>query len=302
MKFRTFFYSLKQGFINIKRNKLYSLASVGTITACIFLIGLFYAVVVNFQFMVHNAEDQLKITIFFEKEITEEQIEDIGDQIKKRVEVSDVTYTSPEEAWESFKKKYFGDKAELAEGFKENNPLAYSASYTVSLNDIEMQDVFVSWAKSVEGIRQVNYSSNAASTISDFARLVGLVSAAVIIILLGVGIFLISNTVMIGITVRKEEIGIMKLMGATDYFVRAPFLVEGICIGLVGAAIPVGILYLIYKNIVYYIVGQFQSISTIVSFLPINEVFKVLLPMSLIIGSGIGLLGSLITIRKYLKV
>jgi cell division transport system permease protein len=302
MKIRTFFYSLKQGFINIKRNKLYSLASVGTITACIFLIGLFYAVVVNFQFMVHNAEDQLKITIFFEKEITEEQIEDIGDQIKKRVEVSDVTYTSPEEAWESFKKKYFGDKAELAEGFKENNPLAYSASYTVSLNDIEMQDVFVSWAKSVEGIRQVNYSSNAASTISDFARLVGLVSAAVIIILLGVGIFLISNTVMIGITVRKEEIGIMKLMGATDYFVRGPFLVEGICIGLVGAAIPVGILYLIYKNVVYYIVGQFQSISTIVSFLPINEVFKVLLPMSLIIGSGIGLLGSLITIRKYLKV
>lgn len=302
MKFRTFFYSLKQGFINIKRNKLYSLASVGTITACIFLIGLFYAVVVNFQFMVHNAEDQLKITIFFEKEITEEQIEDIGDQIKKRVEVSDVTYTSPEEAWESFKKKYFGDKAELAEGFKENNPLAYSASYTVSLNDIEMQDVFVSWAKSVEGIRQVNYSSNAASTISDFARLVGLVSAAVIIILLGVGIFLISNTVMIGITVRKEEIGIMKLMGATDYFVRGPFLVEGICIGLVGAAIPVGILYLIYKNVVYYIVGQFQSISTIVSFLPINEVFKVLLPMSLLIGAGIGLLGSLITIRKYLKV
>lgn len=302
MKFRTFFYSLKQGFINIKRNKLYSLASVGTITACIFLIGLFYAVVVNFQFMVHNAEDQLKITIFFEKEITEEQIEDIGDQIKKRVEVSDVTYTSPEEAWESFKKKYFGDKAELAEGFKEKNPLAYSASYTVSLNDIEMQDVFVSWAKSVEGIRQVNYSSNAASTISDFARLVGLVSAAVIIILLGVGIFLISNTVMIGITVRKEEIGIMKLMGATDYFVRGPFLVEGICIGLVGAAIPVGILYLIYKNVVYYIVGQFQSISTIVSFLPINEVFKVLLPMSLLIGAGIGLLGSLITIRKYLKV
>jgi cell division transport system permease protein len=302
MKFRTFFYSLKQGFINIKRNKLYSLASVGTITACIFLIGLFYAVVVNFQFMVHNAEDQLKITIFFEKEITEEQIEDIGDQIKKRVEVSDVTYTSPEEAWESFKKKYFVDKAELAEGFKENNPLAYSASYTVSLNDIEMQDVFVSWAKSVEGIRQVNYSSNAASTISDFARLVGLVSAAVIIILLGVGIFLISNTVMIGITVRKEEIGIMKLMGATDYFVRAPFLVEGICIGIVGAAIPVGILYIIYKNVVYYIVGQFQSISTIVSFLPINEVFKVLLPMSLLIGAGIGLLGSLITIRKYLKV
>lgn len=302
MKIRTFFYSLKQGFVNIKRNKLYSLASVGTITACVFLIGLFYAVVVNFQFMVHNAEEQITISVFFEKDTTEEQITSIGDEIKKRVEVDRIEYTSPEEAWKDFKEQYFGDMIELAEGFKDDNPLANSASYKVYLNDIEMQDTFVSWMQGVDGVRRVNYSSNAASAITDFGKLVGFISAAVIIILLGVGIFLISNTVMIGITVRKEEIGIMKLMGATDYFVRAPFLVEGISIGLVGAAIPVGILYIVYKNVIYFLVGQFQSISTVVSFLSVNEVFKVLVPVSLIIGAGIGLLGSLITIRKYLKV
>ena len=154
----------------------------------------------------------------------------------------------------------------------------------------------------IEGVRQVNASKSAASILSDFGKLVGLVSAAIIIILLGVGIFLISNTVMIGIAVRKEEIAIMKLMGATDYFVRAPFFVEGLIIGLIGAAIPLMILYIIYKEVVGYILSQFSELSVIVNFLSVNDVFKILVPLALIIGAGIGLLGSMITIRKYLKV
>lgn len=302
MKISTFFYSLKQGIINIKRNKLYSLASIGTITACIFLIGLFYAVVINLQHIVKNAEEQVNITIFFDKGTDQERIDEIGEIIKKRIEVESISFKSAQEAWDEFKKLYFGDKEEMAEGFKSKNPLANSASYTVFLNDLEMQDTFVAYMETIEGVRQVNYSSTAAGMLTDFGRLIGLVSAAIIIILLGVGIFLISNTVMIGITVRKEEIGIMKLMGATDYFVRAPFLVEGVVIGLVGAAIPIVILFFIYREVVGYIIGQFQSISTIVNFISVNEVFKLLVPIALIIGAGIGMLGSMITIRKHLKV
>ncbi|NLL93997.1 MAG: ABC transporter permease [Clostridiales bacterium] len=302
MKIKTFFYSLQQGIVNIRRNKLYSLASVGTITACIFLIGLFYSVVVNLQHMVHNAEEQINITIFFDNGTSDEDMARIGDAIKKRVEVERIEFTSAEDAWKNFKQLYFGDKAELAEGFKNNNPLANSASYTIYINDVNMQDALVSYLESMKGVRQVNYSSSAASMLTDFGRLVGYVSAALIIILLAVGIFLISNTVMIGITVRKGEIAIMKLMGATDFFVRAPFLVEGICIGLVGAAIPLGILYLIYSNAVRYLLGQFQGISTIVNFLSVNEVFRVLVPVALIIGAGIGFMGSMITIRKKLKI
>lgn len=302
MKIRTLIYSLKQGFINIRRNKLYSLASIGTITACIFLIGLFYSVVANLSHMVSNAEGQVSITVFFNKGIEQERIDEIGQIIDRRVEVKSSEYTSPEEAWEKFKKTYFGDKEELAEGFKNNNPLANSASYTVYLNDISMQDAFVSYMEGIDGVRQVNYSEGAANMLTDFGRLVGLVSGAIIIILLGVGIFLISNTVMIGIAVRKEEIGIMKLMGATDYFVRAPFLVEGVSIGLVGAAIPLGILYLIYTNVVSYILEGYGNMTGIVNFLSVNEVFKVLVPMALIIGGGIGFMGSMITIRKHLKV
>ena len=302
MKVRTFFYCLKQGFINLKRNRLFTLASIGTITACIFLIGLFYAVLTNIQLVVKSAEDNVNIEIFFEASATDEQKEAIGEKIKKRAEIASVRYVSPEEAWENFQKQYFAEAPELAAGFADDNPLAESDSYKVTLNDVSMQAVFVDFVEDLEGVRQVNYSESTAKTLTDFGKMVGFISASIIIILLAVGIFLISNTIMIGIAVRKDEIGIMKLMGAKDWFVRAPFLVEGVIIGIIGSLIPMGILYLIYKRVIVYILEQFNGIETMMKLVPVNEVFGVLVPATLIIGGGIGILGSMITIRKHLKV
>ncbi|MBQ6815509.1 MAG: permease-like cell division protein FtsX [Lachnospiraceae bacterium] len=302
MKVSTIFYSLKQGFINIKRNKLFSLASVGTIAACIFLMGLFYAVLTNLQHIVETAEETVSIVIFFDEEATDEQIEAIGENIKKRAEFGTIEYISPEQAWEEYKQEYFGDNQELAEGFKDDNPLANSDSYRVTLNDLSMQDAFVTFVENLEGVRKVNYSDSTADTLNEFGRMIGYISMAIIIILLAVGIFLISNTIMIGITVRKEEIGIMKLMGAKDFFIRAPFMVEGIMIGLVGALIPILILYIIYKRVIVFILEQFNSIESVVSLLSTGEVFAVLIPAALIIGGGIGVIGSMITMRKHLKV
>ena len=132
--------------------------------------------------------------------------------------------------------------------------------------------------------------------------MIGYISAGIIIILLGVAVFLISNTITVGISVRREEIGIMKLIGATDYFVRAPFIVEGIVIGLIGAAIPLGILYVLYEKIIIYITEKFNFIGSMISFLPVETVYETLLPVALILGVGIGFVGSRITIRKHLKV
>ena len=302
MKIRTFFYSLKQGFVNLKRNRLFTLASVGTITACIFLIGLFYAVLTNIQHIVKSAEANVSIEIFFEEEATDEQIADIGEKIKKRAEFGTIRYISPEEAWENYKQQYFADAPELAEGFADDNPLADSDSYKVTLNDVSMQEVFVDFVEGLEGVRKVSYSESTANTLTDFGKMVGFISASIIIILLAVGIFLISNTIMIGIAVRKEEIAIMKLMGAKDAFVRAPFLVEGVVIGLLGAIVPLGALYFVYKKVIVYILEQFRGIESVVSLLPITEVFGVLVPAALIIGGGIGVIGSYITIRKHLRV
>ena len=125
---------------------------------------------------------------------------------------------------------------------------------------------------------------------------------SIILILLGVAVFLISNTITVGISVRREEIGIMKLIGATDYFVRAPFVVEGIVIGLIGAAIPLGILYVLYEKIILYIGDKFKFISNMIQFLSVDQVFHTLVPVALLLGVGIGFIGSRITIRKHLKV
>ena len=302
MHIRTFFFSLKQGIKGIGRNKLFSLASISTIAACIFLIGMFYAIVANFQYIVDEIETQVGISVFFDEGIEQDQIDAIGDKLESYDGVLAITYISADEAWESFKDTYFADYPELADGFKDDNPLANSASYEVFLEDITTQSAFVEYAEDLSGVRTVKYSEGTVSTLTDFGKLAGYVSIAIIIILLAVGIFLISNTVMIGITVRKEEIHIMKFIGATNSFVRAPFIVEGLIIGVIGAAIPLVILYFIYEKVITYIVEQFRSLTSLVAFLPTSQIFSTLIPMSLAIGAGIGFIGSIISIRKHLKI
>ena len=302
MKINTMIYNCGQGIKNIKRNKLFSLASIGTITACIFLIGLFYIIIANFQHMIQEAEESVCVTVFFKDDCTEARIREIGKWIEKRAEVSRIEYTSGEEAWEEYKKIYFAEEPEMAEGFKDDNPLAKSSNYEVYLNDLSMQSAFVTSLKAQDGVRKVNYSESTAKTMTDFGKVVGYISIAIIVILLAVGIFLISNTVMIGITVRKDEIKIMKLIGATDIFVKLPFIIEGILIGLMGAIIPVIALILLYQKVLSYIMSQFATFTGNIEFIGVNEIFSVVIPMALIIGGGIGFIGSMIAIRKHLKV
>ena len=278
MRISTFFYTIKQGIVNIWKNKLFSLASIATMTACIFLFGLFYMIVTNFQSMVRDAEAGVAVTVLFDTGISEQRIEEIGELIDARVEVSHYDYTSADEAWDYFKDIYFeGDEA-AAEGFAEDNPLANSASYSIYMNDISMQDTLVTYLQSIDGVREVKQSTMVANTLTDFNSLIGYISAGIILILLGVAVFLISNTITVGISVRREEIGIMKLIGATDYFVRAPFIVEGIVIGLIGAAIPLGILYVLYDKVIVYITDKFQFIGNMMNFLTAEEVFHTLVP------------------------
>ena len=248
MRINTFFYSIKQGIKNIWRNKMFSLASIATMAACIFMFGLFYIIITNFTSTVHSIEKGVSVTVFFDKGLDETDIQEIGDKIGKRAEVRKMEYVSAEEAWKEYKKVYFQGKEELAKGFTDN-PLANSAHYQIYLNDVSMQNSLVKYLRSITGVREVKESAKVANTLTDFNHLLGYVSGGIIIILLGVAVFLISNTVTVGIAVRREEIGIMKLIGATDYLVRAPFVVEGMVIGMIGAAIPLILLYVMYLKI-----------------------------------------------------
>ena len=302
MKIRSLFYHIKDGLKNIYRNRLFSLASIATIAACIFLFGILYSLVMNFQYMVKKAENEVCVTVFFDEGLSETQIKQLGDTISKRVEVSSVHYTSAEEAWNNFKSEYFKEYPELAEGFKNDNPLANSASYEVYLSDASMQGTLVTYLENLDGVRQVNRSEVTASSLASAAKLVGYVAAAIIIILLAVSIFLITNTIVIGITVRKDEISIMKFIGATDGFVNAPFFVEGITIGIIGSVIPLVILSYIYQKVISYVLGKFSILSNILAFMPVNDVFRILVPVGILLGIGIGALGSFFAVRKHANV
>ena len=317
MRISTIGYVGKQGIKNIWRNKMFSLASIATMSACIFLFGLFFSILVNFQYIIRTAEEGVAITVFFEEDATDEQKQEIGQQLEEHEGVADVRYVSADEAWEEFQKEYFGDNPELAEGFKDDNPLASSDNYEVYMETTdnsdqslvarsrslsETQNELVEFAQGLDGVREVNKSDVVANTLSSVNTLVAIVSVAIIIILLGVSIFLISNTVTMGITVRKEEIAIMKYIGAKDFVVRSPFVIEGLIIGIFGAAIPLTLLYFLYDRAVEYIMTRFRILQNIIDFLPVGTVYQILLPIGLVMGIGIGFLGSFFTVRKHLKV
>lgn len=301
MRINTFFYSIQQGFKNIIRNSMFSLASIATMAACIFMFGIFYILVFNVNAMVQDAEESVAITVFFDETLKEDEIKAIGEEIAKRTEIREMIFVSAEEAWEGFKDIYFEGNEEYADGFSEN-PLAGSANYEIYLKDIAKQTSLVRYLESVEGVREVKQSQSVAETLTEFNKILSIVSGGIIMILLCVAIFLINNTVAVGISVRKEEIAIMKLIGATDYLVRSPFVVEGIVIGFIGASLPLALLYVMYDKIIIYVAEKFAFIGALLEFVSPHILFQGLVPIALALGVGIGFLGSIWTIRKHLKV
>lgn len=302
MRISSVFYSIKQGLKNIKRNLLFSLASVGTIVSCLFLFGIFYCIIVNFRAAMSDIENTVTISVFFDKGISEDNISLIGEQIRLRPEVNTMDFISADEAWEQYAKENYDDYEAAMAAFAGDNPLKDSASYKISLKKLDNQAEFVQYLKELQGVRKVLTSKVTADGIAALDSVVKYASIGIIIILLLVSVFLISNTITIGITVRKEEIAIMKLIGATNFFVRAPFIVEGVTIGLVGSMIPLVLVYYMYDNVVQYIIGRYSVVQSLFAFVPVGELFSVLIPVSAGIGIGLGLIGSLLTTRKHLKV
>ncbi len=302
MKISTFLYTIRQGFVNLFRNKWYSLASVATIAACLFLFSVFYAIVSNFQHIVKSVQEGVSITVFFEEGLAEEEMHKIGALIEAREEVSAVEFTSADEAWEEFQDDYFGDrKEEFMEGYPDN-PLANDANYEVFVSDVSKQADLITFIESIKGVRDINASVVTADTLSGINLLISYVSIAIIGILLAVSVFLIGNTVTIGISIRKEEINIMKYVGATDFFVRGPFIIEGIIIGLVGACIPLVIIYEAYDKLINYVMEKFAVLVRLLDFMTADQIFEVLTPVCLLVGVGIGFIGSYTTVRKHLHV
>ncbi len=297
----TFWYGIRQGFKGMFQNKIFTLAAIGTITACLFILGVFYSVFTNFKSMVYKAESSVGLTVFFDEDATDAQIQAIGELIKQQKGVKKVEFISAEEAWERFKSQKFEGNGDLAATFGTENPLANSESFEIYISNISLQSKIQKYITGLDGVRKVNGTGSAGS-LSSFNMLIAYVSGTIIILLILVSVFLISSAVAMGISVRKDEIAIMKLIGATDAFVRLPFVIEGILMGVIGAAIPILILRIIYENVVNFISNQFSTISNWLTFISVDKIFAVLIPLSAGVGIGIGLLGSAVSVRKHLDV
>ena len=295
---RGIIYAIGQGFRNMFRNKWYTVASIATMTACLFLLSLVFVILMNFQSMLHNAEEGVSVTVFFNEGVTEEQILQLKVGIEERDEVSSVEYISADQAWADFAEDYLG---EYADGFTEN-PLADSANLEIYLSDVARQGDLVDYLEKIDIVREVNRSEIVADTLSGANNLISYVFVGMITILLINTIFLISNTIVAGIAVRANEINIMKYIGATDSFVRGPFIVEGLVIGFIGSLIPLGLTYLVYNAAIDVINSRFSMLSGMITFLPAQELFRILIPVTIVLGVGIGLVGSSVTTRRHINV
>lgn len=302
MSLRTLGYSLSKGLQNMVKNGWMSVISIMTIAVNVFVIIVFYTVVTNVDFMMTEFEKNIGVAVFFEKNTTEEQILELKAKLEKRAEVYRIEYISAAQAWESFKEQYFGQREELLTGFGEDNPLAESASLQISLADISKQGTLVQVLKAENIVRYVRETRDVTYVVEAVNKLVTYVSVGLLTILILLALFLISNTIRLAVTLRNEEIGIMRYIGARNMMIRGPFLVEGILIGIIGASIPLILFYYVYPDVVIQIQKSYAILSDYLIFLSRDRILRTLIPIALFSGAGIGYLGSRVTVGKYLNV
>ena len=298
----TFWYCLKQGIANICRNILFSLASIATISACIFLFCLFFSLAANVIHGARTAQETVGISVFFDEGMTEDEILAVGEEIKGWEEVRQAEYTSAEEAWDTFKAQYFEGAEDLAEGFENYNPLVNSASFEIFLIDISDQESLPDRLEAMDGLRWVRYSSTLAAGFTSVGKMIGLISALIIGVLLAVAVFLISNTISVAAAFRRRENEIMRYIGATNFMIRAPFLVEGLLLGLLGALVPLGGIWVLYEKGMLYLEENYSMITGLVEPLALGTIFPYMTGGALMLGVGIGLLVSFVTIQRHLRV
>ena len=299
MKFRSIKYFFSEAFGGVIRNRLMSIASIGTVAACIFMIAISFCGLTNVEYIIDQFENQIGIAVFLENDLNSDKILEINDRLSVMEHVESVKYTSPEDALSDLKESW--DAEEILSGFDEsNNPL--SSSFDVALDDIQYQSEVVSQIEQIEGVRNIRSSESETEFLVKISNFLSIFGSTLIIVLAAISVVIITNTIKISVFTRRTEISIMKYVGATDWFIRWPFVIEGIIIGIVGAAIPMVIAWPLYNKVVEIIYAQIPMINNLITFRFGIDIFTRLLPISLVFGSLLGVIGSTISLRKHLNV
>ena len=301
MRGSSFRYLSKQGLHSLVANRLMTLASVGVLTACLILVGvatLFSAIVDS---LVEYLGEQNETVVYIGKDLSEEQIAQVDSQIRDIPGLSAVTYVSKEEVLETYK-GYMEEYAVLFDDFEEDNP--FRANYRVVVEDLNQLDEIVAQLEAIEGVEDVSPPTELASVFLSIQRAVNVGGWVLVAVLSLVSIVVISNTIRITVFARRKEISIMKYVGATNAFIRWPFFVEGMSVGLIAALVSSGVVMGAYAIVLHYagdLSGFWNSLLG-VSLLPLSQVWYWLLGGFAAFGILIGSLGTATSIHKYLEV
>ncbi|WP_050749463.1 permease-like cell division protein FtsX [Thermoanaerobacter italicus] len=295
MLFRNFKYFLKEGFSNLARNRLMTIASITSVMAAMLILGLVVVIILNVNSLTYQVESQLELKAFLKDNISKEQVTQIGNDIKSIEGVTSVVFESKEEALRKFKQQ-LGDKSYLAEGLENDNPLPQS--YIIKVKDANLMKDISNKIKQINGVEKVSYGQDVVDKLLGIIKIIRIVGLSIILILFIISIVIISNTIKLGVFARRREINIMKYIGATDWFIRWPFLIEGVILGLIGALLSVIILVLTYG----YVLDVMNNKLIMFQLLPLEKIVGGILLYFSMIGAIIGALGSGLSIKRFLNV
>lgn len=298
MKARTIKYTFNQGLKGVWRNRGMAMASIGSVAASLVILGLIITLVLNISNAAYLLQNQFdEIQVYLQDDLSIEQIDEIGKKIEQIEDISEVTYQSKEMALQKFKESW-GEEGYLLDGLEEN-PLPNS--YIIRVDSLEAADKVVENLGSVEGIDEIKYYQELIDQLLNIVKFIRTAGLIIILILILVAIFIISNTIKITLNSRRQEIGIMKDVGATNWFIRWPFIIEGMILGFVGAAVSLVIVYFGYKYAFNFITGHFYVMFG-TYMISIQDMMNKIIFMFAVLGTGVGALGSIFSLRRHLRV
>lgn len=301
MRYNVLGYLMAEGFRNVFKNKKSTGASIMIMCATMMIFGLFFLIGENVNHMVKEIESEQGMQVFMVKDATEEQAKELGEKLKSLSNVAKVTYVSKEDAFNVMKEKY-GDNADKALKGYDVNKNPFKVSYVVTLLELEKSNEVKSEIEKFENIDSIQMRDKTINALVNIANGIRWVSGGILVLLIVISIFIIANTIKLTVHARRKEISIMKYVGATNGFIRWPFIVEGIIIGIISAMISIVILGLAYNFVTEQILRSSITSMINLNLLTFSDIFTLVIVVYLGLGIGIGTLGSVISMRKYLEV
>ena len=299
MKYNIFGYLIGEGFSNVFKNKKSTGASLMIMCATMIIFGIFLILGENINHFVSEVESAQGIQVFINNDATQEQMDTLGEQIRALDGVSTVEFVSKEQALEQMKER-FGEQQDLLDGYEENN--IFPASYIVTMTDLTRSEEIQNQILTFENVKKITSRDETVSTLIDLANGIKIVTGVILALLIIISVFIIANTIKLTVHARRKEISIMKYVGATNGFIRWPFIVEGMIIGIIASVISIVIVGVAYNFIVQSMVSsEFMQVINM-SLVSFNDMFSSIIFVYMLLGIGIGAVGSVISMRKYLKV